>query len=85
MYHVKGLIVDSLLVSVGSTNFDNRSFSINDEANLNVLDPEFARQQEIIFEADWRLAKQVTKEAFRARPWWQRVTTGLASLVKAQL
>jgi cardiolipin synthase len=85
MYHVKGLIVDSLLVSVGSTNFDNRSFSINDEANLNVLDPEFARQQEAIFEADWRLAKQVTKEAFRERPWWQRVTTGLASLVKAQL
>ena len=85
MYHVKGLIVDTLLVSVGSTNFDNRSFSINDEANLNVLDPVFARQQEAIFEADWRLSRQVTKEAFRERPWWQRVTTGMASLVKAQL
>ncbi|UVW28492.1 cardiolipin synthase [Massilia sp. H6] len=85
MYHVKGLIVDTLLVSVGSTNFDNRSFSINDEANLNVLDPAFARRQEAIFEADWRLSKQVTKESFRKRPWWQRVTTGLASLVKAQL
>ncbi|SFD51164.1 cardiolipin synthase [Massilia yuzhufengensis] len=85
MYHVKALIVDTLLVSVGSTNFDNRSFSINDEANLNVLHPEFARQQEAIFEADWRLAKEVTKEAFRERPWWQRVTTGVASLVKAQL
>ena len=43
MYHVKALIVDELLVSVGSTNFDNRSFSLNDEANLNVLDPDFAR------------------------------------------
>jgi cardiolipin synthase len=42
MYHVKALVVDSLLVSVGSTNFDNRSFSLNDEANLNVLDPGFA-------------------------------------------
>jgi cardiolipin synthase len=85
MYHVKGLIVDTLLVSVGSTNFDNRSFSINDEANLNVLHPGFARQQEAIFEADWRLAKEVTREAFRERPWWQRVTTGAASLLKAQL
>lgn len=85
MFHVKGLIVDTLLVSVGSTNFDNRSFSINDEANLNVLDPAFARQQEEIFEADWRLAKEVTKEAFQERSWWQRLTTSLASLVKAQL
>jgi cardiolipin synthase len=85
MYHVKALIVDTLLVSVGSTNFDNRSFSINDEANLNVLDAAFAKEQEAIFEADWRLAKQVTKEAFHERPWWQRVTTGVASLVKAQL
>ena len=38
MFHVKALVVDNLLVSVGSTNFDNRSFSLNDEANLNVLD-----------------------------------------------
>src|ERR1051326_947238 len=38
MYHCKVMIVDSLLVSVGSTNFDNRSFQLNDEANLNVYD-----------------------------------------------
>ena len=38
MYHCKVMIVDELLVSVGSTNFDNRSFRLNDEANLNVYD-----------------------------------------------
>ena len=38
MFHVKSMVVDELLVSVGSTNFDNRSFRINDEANLNVFD-----------------------------------------------
>ncbi len=42
MYHCKVLIVDGLLVSVGSTNFDNRSFRLNDEASLNVLDAGFA-------------------------------------------
>lgn len=42
MYHVKVMIVDGLWVSVGSTNFDNRSFSINDEANLNVYDAAFS-------------------------------------------
>ena len=38
MYHMKVIVVDDMWVSVGSTNFDNRSFRLNDEANLNVLD-----------------------------------------------
>ena len=42
MFHCKVMIVDGLLVSVGSTNFDVRSFRLNDEANLNVYDPKFA-------------------------------------------
>ena len=45
MYHCKVMIVDDLWTSVGSTNFDNRSFRLNDEANLNVLDADFAREQ----------------------------------------
>jgi cardiolipin synthase len=85
MYHVKALIVDNLLVSVGSTNFDNRSFSINDEANLNILDADFARAQTAIFEDDWKRSNPVTKAEFRDRPWWQRVTTSVASLVGEQL
>lgn len=85
MYHVKALVVDNLLVSVGSTNFDNRSFSINDEANLNVLHEGFAREQSAIFEDDWRRANPVTKAEFRERPWWQRVTTSISSLISAQL
>src|SRR5690606_21873048 len=41
MYHCKIMVVDRYLVSVGSTNFDNRSFSLNDEASLNVYDRAF--------------------------------------------
>ena len=52
MYHCKVMIVDQLLVSVGSTNFDNRSFRLNDEANLNVYDAAFARRQTEVFEDD---------------------------------
>ncbi|WP_292038683.1 cardiolipin synthase [Massilia sp. UBA6681] len=85
MYHVKALIVDNLLVSVGSTNFDNRSFSINDEANLNVLHEGFAREQTAIFEDDWRRSSPVTRAEHRERPWWQRLSTGVASLFSAQL
>jgi len=45
MFHCKVFTVDGLLVSVGSTNFDNRSFRLNDEANLNVYDAAFAQRQ----------------------------------------
>ena len=85
MFHVKSLVVDSLLVSVGSTNFDNRSFSINDEANLNVMDEEFARRHIEIFEADWVRATPVSEHKFAKRPWYQRVATWAVSLVRKQL
>jgi cardiolipin synthase len=52
MYHCKVMIVDALWVSVGSTNFDSRSFSLNDEANLNISDRPFAERQVAIFQQD---------------------------------
>lgn len=85
MYHVKALVVDSQLVSVGSTNFDNRSFSINDEANLNVMDPGFARAQAAVFDADWQRARQVTLQHWEDRPLLEKLGGELASLVGAQL
>jgi cardiolipin synthase len=85
MYHVKALIVDSLLVSVGSTNFDNRSFILNDEANLNILDAGFARQQEAVFEDDWKHAHQITLQAWENRPLKEKIGGKLADLIGAQL
>lgn len=85
MYHVKALIVDKLMVSVGSTNFDNRSFSINDEANLNILDADFARAQAAVFEDDWRRARPISLAAWRARPWTEKLSSEFASLFGAQL
>jgi cardiolipin synthase len=85
MYHVKALIADSLLVSVGSTNFDNRSFSLNDEANLNVLDPVFARAQEAVFEDDWRHARPFTLAGWERRPVMEKLGGQMAGLLGAQL
>ena len=85
MYHVKALIVDSLMVSVGSTNFDNRSFSINDEANLNVLDPDFARAQVDVFNADWKLARRMTYTAWQNRSWSEKIAGEFAALIGSQL
>ena len=85
MYHVKALVVDSCIVSVGSTNFDNRSFSINDEANLNVFDETFAAEQARIFDEDWARARPITLAQWRARPRWERLMEWLAGLMRRQL
>jgi cardiolipin synthase A/B len=85
MYHCKVLIVDGLLVSVGSTNFDNRSFRLNDEATLNVVDPAFAALQTTTFEADLAKSRAVTHAEWLARPFRERVAERLASLVGTQL
>lgn len=67
-YHCKQMIVDDLWVTSGSINFDDRSFRINGEANLNVYDPAFAARQIEIFEQDKSKSLQITKEKFDKRP-----------------
>ena len=85
MYHCKVMVVDALLVSVGSTNFDNRSFRLNDEATLNVIDPAFAAEQTAVFEADLAKSRPVTYPAWLNRPWRERVAERLAALIGSQL
>lgn len=85
MFHCKVFTVDGLLVSVGSTNFDNRSFRLNDEANLNIYDTDFAAQQTIQFEADLKQSKRITLEAWRQRPLSEKLLEHLAGVLSAQL
>lgn len=85
MYHVKVMVVDDRWTTVGSTNFDSRSFRLNDEANLNVLDVEFARGQSGIFEADKAKSRRVTLEMWRKRPLRERIAERLSVLVRPQL
>ena len=85
MYHVKAMIVDGLWVSVGSTNFDNRSFSINDEANLNVYDAAFAQRQIEIFRRDLEQSRRITLEEWQNRSWPDKLLDFGASLLSSQL
>jgi cardiolipin synthase len=85
MFHCKMLIVDRLMVSVGSTNFDNRSFRLNDEANLNVYDAEFAAGASAVFEQDLKRARPITYDAWKARPWQEKLLEHASALLSSQL
>lgn len=73
MYHCKYMIVDDLWVSVGSANFDNRSFRLNDEANLNVFSREFAASQVALFESDKERSREVTYEDWKGRSFLKKI------------
>ena len=85
MMHVKSLIADGLLVSVGSTNFDVRSFQLNDEASLNVYDRDFAARMTATFERDLQQAKPYTHEEWLARPWHEKLSEALVWPIRSQL
>ena len=85
MYHNKVIVVDDYWVSVGSTNFDNRSFRLNDEANLNVFDEAFARAQAAIFAQDRARAREVTLDEWRGRSLTERIEEKVAWVLRRQL
>jgi cardiolipin synthase A/B len=84
-YHTKVMVVDDCWVSVGSANFDNRSFRLNDEANLNVFDHGFAREQAGIFADDRARSRPVTLEQWRKRPITERLEELVGRMVRHQL
>jgi cardiolipin synthase len=85
MYHAKLMVVDDYWTSVGSTNFDNRSFRLNDEANLNVFDEAFARDQVETFAQDRARSRKVTLEEWRGRPVTERLEEVVAWMLQRQL
>jgi cardiolipin synthase A/B len=85
MYHVKLIIVDELWLSVGSTNFDNRSFSLNDEVNLNVTDRALVRSQIEWFEQDKQRSREITLAAWARRPWREKLKEHAVGVLHSQL
>ena len=85
MFHCKTLVVDRRMVSVGSTNFDNRSFRLNDEANLNVYDCAFAEHVVAVFERDLERSRRITYAMWMHRPWQEKLIERALALVSSQL
>src|SRR5437016_8776500 len=85
MFHCKVMIVDDVWVTVGSANFDNRSFRLNDEANLNVYSVEFAAEQARIFEEDRKNAELVTYKEWKHRGWCTKLLEKILAPFRSQL
>ena len=85
MMHNKLLVVDGLLTSVGSTNFDVRSFRLNDEASLNVYDAAFAARMTEVFEADLKPTVRYTHEMWQQRPLKEKLFEKFVLPLKSQL
>ncbi len=85
MLHTKLLVVDNEMVSVGSTNFDIRSFQLNDEASLNIYDRGFAEAMTRVFEADLRQARRYTYKTWQQRPLKEKLVEKVVLPIKSQL
>ena len=82
MMHAKILLVDRIWSVVGSTNFDNRSFGLNDEVNLAVQDQALAERLECDFQADLASSHEITLAEWHKRPIGERLLAGLGSVLE---
>jgi cardiolipin synthase len=85
MMHAKTMVVDGLWSTVGSSNFDDRSFRLNDEVNVNVYDADVASDLEAMFHHDWDRSDEVTKRKWVRRPRFDRIKERIAEVFKPQL
>ena len=85
MLHHKLMVCDGLWSTVGTTNFDDRSFAHNDENNICVYDHSFAEEWEKIFCDDLRDCKKVELRAWRDRSTAIKATELFMALFKSQV
>ena len=78
--HEKVMLVDDRLATIGTPNFDNRSFRLNFEVTAVIVDENFAREVEAMFEADFAHAETIDPESLKDRPLWWRVGVKLSRL-----
>ncbi|HKR56159.1 MAG TPA: phospholipase D-like domain-containing protein [Gemmatimonadales bacterium] len=83
--HQKVMIVDGIWSHVGSTNFDDRSLDINDEASVGLIDEEIAARLRAAFEDDLRHCQKLDAEGWKQRSLWHKIVDRASYLVNEQL
>jgi cardiolipin synthase A/B len=85
LMHAKTMVIDGIWATIGSTNFDNRSFALNQELNLTVYDASLARRLELIFQDDLKYSKKITYEEWNSSRVFERLFELFAFPVREQL
>ncbi len=85
MLHAKSMVVDGVWSTVGSANFDNRSFQLNDENVVGVQDTAFAAELTAAFERDLTRSAEITLEDWSSRPLHERAREAAARLLRREL
>lgn len=85
MLHHKVMVVDGKWATIGTTNFDNRSFGLNEETNVSFYDREPIARLLEIFDEDWPRSKRITLEAWRRRGFLRKAQEAVASLLQDQV
>ena len=85
MLHAKSLVVDGAWSSVGTVNFDNRSFQLHDEVTLCVWDEPFAATLGEEFARDLERSEEIEPEAWRRRGVHRRVAEAATKVLRREL
>lgn len=85
MMHAKTMVVDGIWSTIGSSNFDDRSFRLNDEVNVNIYDETIAARMEAMFEKDLSRSVEIKLGRFRRRSLLAKIKEGTARIFKGQM
>lgn len=83
--HAKSLVADDYLSVIGSANMDFRSLELSFEINAYMYDPNIAAKNKALFMEDMEHCKEVLYEAWKKRPWWQRIFESVMRLLSPLL
>ena len=78
--HEKAILIDHSIATIGTANFDNRSFRLNFEITAVIADKEFAAAVETMFEADFAKSRRIDEDEYAGKPWWFRFAARVARL-----
>jgi cardiolipin synthase len=85
LLHHKTMVVDGVWVTIGTANFDSRSFAHNEESNVCVYDREIAKQLNQIFEDDEARCIRITLAGWRRRGWFWKLQEVIAAFLTEQV
>ena len=83
--HSKFMLVDDAFSTIGTTNFDFRSFETNFEVNVFIYETEFSKKLEKLFIADLKNSKQIKLAKWKLRPWHFKVRESMAHIISPML